>query len=187
MTCALFAVLARQAHLLNGRICTAEMANAAFQHGLAVSLRPAVADFRGFLVALQTLLARRKEAGLSVGLDECLKRLASLVASKHGGCMPGLLRALNTESYAAACSSHFSHRLMALFRHYATSVRDDRRLDLCGACCAVTQYHCSCTYHLKLWGMQGSLSVTCKTLQADSVLDHNRGATPVLRCSPQFI
>lgn len=188
MTCALFAVLARQAHLLHGRKCMAEMANAAFQHGLAVSLKPAVADFHGFFVALQTLLAHRKEAGLSADLDELLKRLESLVASKHAGCCPGLLQALNTESYAAACSNGFSHRLVALFHHYATSARDDRRLlDLCGACRAMPHHRYSCTGHPKSWLMQGSLSVTSQTLQTDSALDHNEGAAQLLQCSPEFV
>lgn len=144
MTRAMFALLARQAHMLSGQTCTTKTADHAFLLGLDASKQTGGIDFQGFFIALQALEAHRiAAAGLAADPDARLSRLVPLVTSSRAGRTPGLLQALRTEAYAAACSGQFRHRLMALFRHYAAPSPGGLQLmDMCGACWDNIHHQC---------------------------------------------
>eukprot|EP00892_Ulva_mutabilis_P006389 jgi/Ulvmu1/4121/UM019_0100.1 len=131
MSRAMFAVLARQANMLDGQTCSIHAVDLAYQHGVYVSKHLAATDFNGFFEALQTLsMLRHNMDGLSAILQDC-SILAALVSAEHAAQVPLLAQAAKTDAYAEAFSGHLRRRLEVLFGHYSVPRKGGiRKVDL---------------------------------------------------------
>lgn len=164
VTRAMFAVLARQANMLDGRTCTMNTVDRAFYHGLANSKYAAVNDFNGFFLALQTLSEVRNNLPCVPDmLDDCHKNLQLLLTADHAGQVPPRFQAVSTDAYAAAYLSCFRSRLEALFIHYSIVKPGGlRHVDLCDTLPASLLNSClKCSITFRLPSVSAVCRVSC--------------------------